>query len=122
MMSAGKLDLEEYARILTESSVGLSLMISPHPSYPPLEMAHYGIRVLTNCWGGKNLSHCHDNIASIEYCSPEKLACGLIELCQQAEADATAGWRGKSHIEYYLSSNPTFPFVEEVREHLISVS
>ena len=44
MNSLGKLALEDYAMLLRGSAVGLSLMASPHPSYPPLEMAHFGIR------------------------------------------------------------------------------
>lgn len=39
LVAGGKLTLEKYAEILAESSVGVSLMCSPHPSYPPLEMA-----------------------------------------------------------------------------------
>lgn len=48
MRSLGKLPLEDYARLLQTTAVGLSLMCSPHPSYPPLEMAHFGVRTITN--------------------------------------------------------------------------
>ena len=30
-------------------------MLSPHPSYPPLEMAEAGVTTITNCYGGKDL-------------------------------------------------------------------
>jgi hypothetical protein len=52
----GKLSLAEYAAVLARMDLGLSLMFSPHPSYPPLEMAAAGVRVLTNTWPGKDPS------------------------------------------------------------------
>src|SRR5690606_30111304 len=58
----GKLSLEAYARLLCESAVGVSLMCSPHPSYPPLEMAHFGMKVITNRFANKDLASHHGNI------------------------------------------------------------
>ena len=52
----GKLSLAEYAAVLARMDLGISLMFSPHPSYPPLEMAAAGVRVLTNRWPGKEPS------------------------------------------------------------------
>lgn len=43
----------EYAAFLGRSDVLLSLMLSPHTSYPPLEMAAAGGRVVTNTFGVK---------------------------------------------------------------------
>ena len=57
--SIGKLDLDAYAALLRGSAIGVSLMVSPHPSYPPLEMAHLGMLVLTNGFGAKDLSTWH---------------------------------------------------------------
>jgi hypothetical protein len=48
LQSKGKLSLEEYAACLEDAAIGLSLMVSPHPSYPPLEMAEFSVRVITN--------------------------------------------------------------------------
>lgn len=118
MKSIGKLSLENYARVLNESSVGFSLMISPHPSYPPLEMAHYGMWVLTNCFENKDLSDWHDNIISVNDCSPEMLSQKLTDLCEIVETDPMLGWQGKSHLPNYLSAAPLFPFVEKIHEHL----
>jgi len=47
------LDYEAYGRFLRETDVLLSLMLSPHTSYPPLEMAATGGRVVTNTFGSK---------------------------------------------------------------------
>lgn len=65
LTSLGKLSLNEYANELSRASIGISLMISPHPSYPPLEMAAFGIRTITNRYKGKDLSLLTSNIVSI---------------------------------------------------------
>lgn len=70
----GKVSLEEYAIFLSESTVGISLMISPHPSYPPLEMASAGIKTISNTFDGKYLEKRSKNITSIDILSPENLA------------------------------------------------
>lgn len=43
----------EYRELLGRMDVGVSLMASPHPSYPPLDLAASGSVVVTNRWPGK---------------------------------------------------------------------
>jgi len=83
VISKGKVSLAEYARLLAESSVGVSLMVSPHPSYPPLEMAEYGLHVITNNFQSKDLSHRYGNIISLERCMPEDIAGALLAAAQR---------------------------------------
>jgi len=62
-------DLETYAQLMRESDVLLSLMHSPHPSYPPLEMAACGRPVVTSTFGSKNaarLGAISPNIIGVE--------------------------------------------------------
>lgn len=54
--SLGKLAMEDYPVFLTTVDIGLSLMYSPHPSHPPIEMAAAGAHVVTNGFGPKDLS------------------------------------------------------------------
>lgn len=70
----GKASLSEYADFLNTSMIGISLMVSPHPSYPPLEMAYAGMYTITNSYDGKNLENRSDNITSIEILSIEEIA------------------------------------------------
>lgn len=56
LRSLGKLPWEEYPDYLLGTDLGLSLMYSPHPSHPPIEMAAAGVRVVTNGFGPKDLS------------------------------------------------------------------
>jgi hypothetical protein len=44
---------QDYAQLLGETDVGLSLMYTPHPSYPPLDLAASGAVVVTNRHGVK---------------------------------------------------------------------
>lgn len=56
LKSLGKLPWEDYPDFLLETDLGLSLMYSPHPSHPPIEMAASGCQVVTNSFGAKDLS------------------------------------------------------------------
>ncbi|KAI9013721.1 hypothetical protein DFJ74DRAFT_682989 [Hyaloraphidium curvatum] len=43
----------EYFALLGTGDVGLALMVSPHPSLPPLDFAAAGMATVTNTWGSK---------------------------------------------------------------------
>ncbi|HOD62076.1 MAG TPA: glycosyltransferase [Bacilli bacterium] len=81
LRSIGKLSLEEYAKTMYESYAGISLMVSPHPSYPPLEMSTFGIKTITNSYANKDLSSFSNNIISISDCSAINVANKLMEVC-----------------------------------------
>jgi O-antigen biosynthesis protein len=114
LRSIGKLDIPAYASLLREAAIGISLMISPHPSYPPLEMGHLGLLVLTNRFGGKDPSSWHSNIRSIDDVSAASIATALSELCRQFEADPDAGSKGRSGRPDYTSDEPQFPFAVQL--------
>ena len=88
LRSVGKLDIEQYADLLARSAVGLSLMISPHPSYPPLEMAAFGVRVLTNNFANKNLSQVSSYIRSVQHPEPASIAAALCLLTTRFDEGA----------------------------------
>jgi hypothetical protein len=70
----GKVSLRSYASYLNKSSVGISLMVSPHPSYPPLEMAEAGLVTITNNYGNKDLAGIFSNIIALDFIDASKLA------------------------------------------------
>lgn len=119
LRALGKLSLDEYADRLTEAAVGVSLMVSPHPSYPPLEMAVFGARVITNGYANKDLSHWHENIISLDPCNPESIAAALIEAAAPFVGGATAAPIGRLLQEGYLSAAEPFPFAEQLAGDLI---
>ncbi len=64
----------QYHELLQRMDLGLSLMASPHPSYPPLDMAAAGAVVVTNTFGthrrslgrySKNIIACDPDVASL---------------------------------------------------------
>lgn len=79
--SAGKLPINDYLNLLRDSDIGLSLMLSPHPSYPPLEMAASGMLVVTNTYPGKSMRLSNNIIAKDP--TPAAIAEGLSEAYEQ---------------------------------------
>lgn len=99
LKALGKLDIDAYAQLLSTSAIGLSLMVSPHPSYPPLEMAAFGMDVLTNRYDNKRLDETVANIHSLESMTPEAICVGLSALVDACEirAMASAPMAGVDH-------------------------
>jgi O-antigen biosynthesis protein len=113
MRSLGKLSLADYAQMLRQTAVGLSLMSSPHPSYPPLEMAHFGVRTITNRYVMKDLAGAHENIISIDDVAADTLAEALANACRAFEAAPEAGWQGETHMPQFLADGPQ-QFINDV--------
>jgi glycosyltransferase involved in cell wall biosynthesis len=78
------LGFEDYARQMRQSDILLSLMLSPHPSYPPLEMAACGGLVVTNSFANKTA----ERMAAISnnIIAAEPTIEGISEALQQAVA------------------------------------
>ncbi|MBY0337375.1 MAG: methyltransferase domain-containing protein [Acetobacteraceae bacterium] len=56
----------DYQRFIASMDAGFVLMDTPHPSYPPLDLAAAGAAVLTNTHPGKeSLAHYSDNIMCV---------------------------------------------------------
>lgn len=98
----GKLSLEFYIDELQRAAVGLSLMASPHPSYPPLEMAHFGALTISNSFEGKAISGWHENIIDSSLANAEIIAGNLKDACQRFDCDNSIGLRGLSLKPHYV--------------------
>ncbi len=118
MRSLGKLSLEAYGELLRTTAAGLSLMASPHPSYPPLEMAHFGLRTVTNTYANKNLSRSHTNIVSIDDVLCDTVADALAQVCGDFEAEPEAGWLACSCRATFIEPGP-FKFLDELAGALL---
>jgi len=62
------------------------LMVSPHPSYPPLEMAAFGMGVVTNRYDNKRLDETMANVVSLESMTPESISAALTAQIDAYEA------------------------------------
>jgi GT2 family glycosyltransferase/archaellum component FlaC len=81
--SCGKLSLEEYAKMMIDTYAGVSLMVSPHPSYPPLEMSTFGVKTITNTYANKEMASFNSNIVSLNSCSASDIAEALTKICTE---------------------------------------
>ena len=80
LQSLGKMPIAQYAELLSRTAVGMSLMISPHPSYPPLEMAAFGVRTITNRFANKNLADYSSYVTSVDQPDVAHLSLALTRL------------------------------------------
>ncbi len=96
----GKASLQQYAEYLSTASVGISLMISPHPSYPPLEMAEAGLLTIANNFSHKKLEDRYGNILPVELMEPaaiaEKIETAIFQAEKELVGHVTFGGRGPS--------------------------
>lgn len=113
LVSVGKLSIDDYARLLAESYAGISLMISPHPSYPPLEMASFGVQVITNNYSGKDLSKFSNYIHTVEIPTPMGIAAMLDDICQGYDCGCEV--KIADVPDDYISGAKTFPFVDNIK-------
>lgn len=82
---AGKLSLEDYAALLNAASVGVSIMLSPHPSYPPLEMIAAGLVTVVNDYAEKTLFKRNPNVISLSRLNGESLASAIEDAVNRGE-------------------------------------
>ncbi|WP_459479430.1 rhamnosyltransferase WsaF family glycosyltransferase [Clostridium saccharoperbutylacetonicum] len=108
--SLGKLTLDGYANLMAESYAGISLMISPHPSYPPLEMSTFGMKVITNSYANKDISKFNDNIISLDMLNPLSISNQLLNINSVFEGNV------KNNIinESYIQNKEMFGFVKAI--------
>ena len=111
LQSVGKLTLDEYAKVLQDSYAGISLMASPHPSYPPLEMSVFDVKVMTNTFANKDLKDFNDNIVSMDNISPINMADRLKEICD----GYTKTVEHKNANPQYCENSALFSFIDEIK-------
>lgn len=122
--SVGKLSMEAYADLLCRTAVGFSLMVSPHPSYPPLEMAAFGARVVVNRFANKDLSCVSPLLVSAALSNPDGFAAALLVLTEEFDRCETscvpartseAGWLG----EFLKLSGPDVDWASDIAAQLL---
>ncbi|MHC5372481.1 rhamnosyltransferase WsaF family glycosyltransferase [Enterococcus sp. LJL120] len=99
LISKGKLSLESYSEYLLTSKVGISLMASPHPSYPPLEMATFGLYTVTNSFVCKDLTSFSSKIISVEKSDFENIADAINQAIKKSETNNYAQESMKSYLD-----------------------
>ena len=69
----------DYVKLVRRMDVGLCLMDTPHPSYPPLDLAASGAVVVTNQHGSKTSLASYSNLIICDDSSIEGLKRGIAE-------------------------------------------
>ena len=89
-------------------------MVSPHPSYPPLEMSTFGVKTVTNSYANKDLSSFNENMICLSDASPRSLANALLKIC--------AGYNGEGTVatdnDYAKGGEPFTDIVKELADCL----
>ena len=119
VVSKGKLTLEEYGKELMESSLGVSLMLSPHPSYPPLEMAYFDILTVTNNYANKNLSKKHSNLLTVDSCCPQLIAERLFDAATLLVKNDKIAHKKPIFDSSYVNGKEQFEWIGEISKELI---
>jgi 2-polyprenyl-3-methyl-5-hydroxy-6-metoxy-1,4-benzoquinol methylase/glycosyltransferase involved in cell wall biosynthesis len=90
----------EYGRLLSSCDVGLSLMLTPHPSLVPIEMASAGMLAVTNTFGNKDAASLAKVSANIIGAEPtaDGICDSLRDAVERAE-DLPARIAG-SHVDW----------------------
>lgn len=114
LKAAGKMPLRDYAQTMCDSYAGISLMVSPHPSYPPLEMSTFGVKTITNCYKNKDIADFNGNIVSLKNCSPETVAEALLGICENYSGTGTV----YKNTDYAKGGAPFGTVTDELSEKL----
>ncbi|MBM2575463.1 hypothetical protein JQC91_04030 [Jannaschia sp. Os4] len=100
--TAGRLPLGAYGALASRAALGVSLMIAPHPSYPPLEMAQAGVRVLTSAVEGRHPERLHPNLVGLPVLDLEAAAAAMTRMRAAWEADPAGGWAGRARADWFF--------------------
>ncbi len=108
MELVAKVSLEEYIELMPSFDVGLSLMLTPHPSLVPIEMAAAGMWVVTNTFANKTAERLQAISTNIVGVAPtvEAICEGL--LTAMANADRLDERLAGSHVNWPTSWDDAF--------------
>jgi hypothetical protein len=104
----------EYRELLGRIDVGLSLMASPHPSYPPMDLAASGSVVVTNRWPGKSsFAGVSDRVVEAEP-TVAGLTAALAEAAALADKIATAPFEPADTPSFATWTQNLAPVMDEL--------
>jgi glycosyltransferase involved in cell wall biosynthesis len=104
-----KMSLQEYIEVLPDFDVGLSLMLTPHPSLVPLEMASAGMCTVTNTFANKTADRLRTISSNLIGVKPtvEAIRDGLLEASSRVH-DIDSRLAG-AHVHWPTDWTSAFP-------------
>ncbi len=118
----GRLTIDEYAILSSNAALAVSLMESPHPSYPPLEMAEAGVLVIANNYDQKDLSAAHENIFTFSAFDIDDVAKQIKSIADMWMKDKQIGWKGKAKIDWFFGGKSSLEDVANSVSDIIKKS
>ena len=120
-----KVSLQEYRNLLPSYDIGISLMLTPHPSLMPLDMAAAGMLVVTNTYANKTsnkLSAISSNIIPVEP-TIDGIVAGLANSISRVDqyTERVAGAKVKWPTSWSEAFNDEFfrklgSFIDQIRQ------
>jgi hypothetical protein len=107
---------QAYGKLISSIDVGFCLMCTPHPSYPPLDLAAAGAVVVTNRFGLKRDLHKYsDNIQCVDL-DVESLVKGLLWAVERSHSRGERAESGVNHLSktWQASLTETVNFLANV--------
>lgn len=114
-VNKGILSLKEYTDFLSNTDLAITLMYTPHPSYPPLEALASGSVVLTNVFENKKSFPQSKNALFTEL-SEEEFLLNLskaINLAQNLDIRRQNYYAQDFSVDWYKAFEKTIVFMEE---------
>lgn len=108
--SCGKLTMEEYGKLLSKAWLGIAFQFTAHPGYVSLEMAEFGVRVITNQFEGRDVSAMSAGIVALDTLRPQCIATTLSRFCREYSPRQTSAFPNP-HSAFRGNENE-FPFVQ----------
>lgn len=109
----GRMSWQEYSNLTSNVDLAFCLMCTPHPSYPPLDMAASGAVVLTNTFANKQKLYYSENIIATDLDLKSMLA-GFekaVELVQDNEQRKANYENDKITRSWESALTSTFEFI-----------
>ncbi|MDF3128816.1 class I SAM-dependent methyltransferase [Kiritimatiellaeota bacterium B1221] len=113
------LNWQEYSEKISTMDLGFCLMLSPHPSYPPLDLTSVGAQVVTNQFANKRSLENYDQNIIVVPPGKEDLLQGLKSALQKLQHPASKSRSTPSTPSFEKSWQETFsPVIQWLKEHL----
>jgi hypothetical protein len=104
-----RVNQREYARLLRAHDLGLSLMLTPHPSLVPIEMASAGMVTVTNTFGCKTAESLQSISANLVPAPPSVTGVADALRCAVSRLDDAPGRARASAVRWSRNWEEAFP-------------
>jgi hypothetical protein len=103
-----KLSWQEYSELVGTMDVALCLMDTPHPSYPPIDLALSGAAVITNNHGIKTSLNMYSDRITTTGVGVDDIKEGIAQVIRMAELQDPTDDKGFVYRDWQIALEPVF--------------